>query len=837
MSTLRQIKKIIGPSCVFEAYFLEACLIMDASKLFCFRRILGILLLLGGVGVWFSLLACDDYLGGSETNTEKTESATEANPPEEQANPPEERIQNPEEQANPPEEQPQFPEDSGIEQGPEESVLTEPLPEKGPAQERSCARTIRLDTRKLPGMCDGALPDTITRVQAAGEFNAWNKTDPLYALQDADNDGVFEGSISPPAGSHAYKFVLNDSVWCIDPGNPQEKYDNNIRNSLLLVDDCKMPSLTLERLHTPAGAKTLEADVRFWRGQGGGDFDSRSVSITLNGQPYTQASVQTDGTIQIRMQNAAFDRYTFRIDAKDKDGKSAKQLYFYGWVEEKAFDWRDGVMYFAFVDRFHDGDPKNNAPVNNIATLANYQGGDLKGVLNKIQDGYFASLGVNVIWLSPLYAGPNQGELGFDGRRYSGYHGYWPTAARSIEPRFGDWELLRQVARAAHKQGIRLLVDLASNHVHSQHPYFQNNPSWFFPRELCTDINWSKPISCWFDQFLPDIDYQKFDAAAAMTADTVFWAQEGELDGFRVDAVKHMIHLFTRNVRAALEREVTHQQHHFYLVGETFTGAWDSGGGQIIKDYVSPEELSGQFDFPIFWEFVGLFARREASFNFYRLDGVIKEVIDKNYYGSASIMSNFIGNHDVPRFVSQAAGQISNMFSGDRGRAWDSPPALPQDATPFKRLRVAFTLLMGLPGIPLIYYGDEVGLPGETDPDNRRMMPWSGYSAQQQATLDHLKKVASLRRSHPALRSYQRQTLFVDNERYAYLLTAGKQRIIVASRRSGDATLSIPVQGIVADGASVQDLLRQSSLSPQGGRLALPLDEDDATYLLLPDLP
>ncbi|MCB9640539.1 MAG: hypothetical protein H6728_03370 [Myxococcales bacterium] len=786
----------------------------------------------------FSLSACNDYLGGSESQKEKTEVSGENTVlPEEKNSPPEERVSSPEEKTSLPEEQVSPPEDGGTKETPPKEQSPETQPETGPAQERSCSVTIRVDTRKFPGLCDGALPDTITSVQMAGEFNSWNKNDPAYALQDGDGDGIFEGTITPPAGHHAYKFVLNDSVWCTDPNRPERKYDNDIMNSLLVVEDCTLPTVSLVRLHTPAGSKTLEADLRFERGKGGADFDPSSLEITVNGQPYSQATVRSNGTIEIRMQGADYDRYTFRVKAKDKDGKEAKQFYFYGWVEEKTFDWRDGVMYFAFVDRFNNGDPQNDATVANIASVANYQGGDLQGVLSKIEDGYFKSLGINVIWLSPLYAGPNQGELGFDGRRYSGYHGYWPTASRKIEPRFGDWDTLRRVARAAHKQGIRLLVDLASNHVHEQHAYYQNNPGWFFPKELCTDINWSKPISCWFDSFLPDIDYRKFDAAVAMTQDTVYWAQEGELDGFRVDAVKHMIHLFTRNVRAALERDVTHGQHHFYLVGETFTGAWDSGGGGIIKEYVSPEELSGQFDFPIFWEFVGLLARREGSFNFYRLDGVIKDVIDNNYYGSASIMSNFIGNHDVPRFISQAAGQISNMFSGDRGKAWDAPPSLPQAAGPFQRLRVAFTLLMALPGIPLIYYGDEIALPGETDPDNRRMMQWTGYSSEQQAVLDHLKKVANLRRQYPALRSYQRQTLFVDNERYAYMLTANKQRVIVVARRAGDASLSVSVQGIVADGQPVQDLLRQSNLSVQGGKISLQLNEDEATYLLLPDLP
>jgi glycosidase len=787
----------------------------------------------------FSLLACDTPLGSQEKKAESNAEQGSEGQPEEQASQPEEQASQPEEQASQPEEQASQPEGDGGQEGvlPEEAA-PESLPDRGAAKFRACAQPISLDPRLLQGFhCDGGIPGAINRVQVAGEFNGWNKDDPSFALQEAN--GVWQGSLAPGAGHHAYKFVLNDSVWCLDPTNPQEKYDNFIKNSLWVVEDCKAPALTLDRLSTPEATGRIEADITFWRADGGADFDPSTVSITMNGDAYRDALVASDGTIQIRIQGAANNRYTFRVRAADRDGKSAKELYFYAWVEEKRFDWRDGIMYFAFVDRFHDGDPNNNGPVPNIAPIANYNGGDLAGVLAKLKDNYFKQLGVNVIWLSPLYAGPRQGELGVDGRRYSGYHGYWPIEPRKIEPRFGDWSDLIAVTREAHKQGIRVLVDLASNHVHSEHPYYVSyKDQWFFPRELCVESNWTKPIECWFDAFLPDIDYRNFNAALAMTNDSVYWAQEGELDGFRVDAVKHMINLFTRNVRAALDREVTHQRHHFYLVGETFTGTWDpNDSGRIIKEYVSPIELSGQFDFPIFWEITGLLARREGGYSFQRLDGVIQAVIDQNFYGADSIMSNFLGNHDVPRFLSQAAGHIGNMFSGDRGRAWENPPPTPQDATPYRRLRAAFTLLMGLPGIPLIYYGDEIALPGETDPDNRRMMPWSGYSTEQQAVLEHVKKVANLRLRYPALRSYQRKTLYVDGERYAYLLTAGKQRIVVVMRRGGDASITFSLQGAAPDGAQIQDLLRQANLSVQGGSISIQLGEDEGTYLLLPDAP
>ena len=542
------------------------------------------------------------------------------------------------------------------------------------------------------------------------------------------------------------------------------------------------------------------------------------------------------GQIKLQMTGLAENRYTFRVSVKDKAGNASNLLYFFAWVEKEVFRWKDAVLYFAFVDRFFNGNTSNDGPMSGVGQIANYQGGDLQGLLAKMKDGYFSKMGVNALWLSPLYDNVNRPERGSDGRMYTGFHGYWPIEDRKIETRYGDWKDLKLLVREAHRQGIRVLVDLASNHVHKDHPYWKQNQSkgWFHPENACAP-RWDRPIECWFDPFLPDIDYRNFDAAQAMINDAVYWAQEGELDGFRVDAVKHMIQLFPRNLRAKIRREVTHGLHHFYMVGETFTGAWKDGAGNIIKPYVNPQQLSGQFDFPIYWEILGAIGRREGGFGLQRLDGVVREVFDKQFYGAQAVMSNFLGNHDVPRFVSHAAGQIGQMFTGDRNKAWDNPPKTPTNKEPYERLRLAFTLLMGLPGIPLIYYGDEIGLPGETDPDNRRMMKFTGLSSEQAAVLAHVQKVALLRRKYPALRSYQRRTLHVDAEWYAFLREEGSQKIIVVLRRGGSSSqFSIPVQGILQDGQAVQDLLRGASLTSSQGKLPITLPPNQGTFLLLP---
>jgi len=812
-------------------------------------------------GKWFVLvfvlgflspfIACSDYLGGGPgTKKEKTQEPPPAQPDTgnrdeptpDPSGPEKEAVQNPDE-SNSTGENPQNPEsDAGTTEAlpeqsnpPETTTEKPPIPDNITSQVRSCEMPFSIDLRRLKrGHCDRDVPTSVTSVAVAGEFNQWK---PVFQLKDDDGDRVWKGQFQIKPENYAFKYVLNGNTWCLAPHIAEEKYVGGRVNTLVRVPNCQLPLLRLETVNAPVKTGKIEVDITYLDGAGKHGMDASSLDITVNGTPYKGAKISSDGKISIRMQGLSQDRYTFRVNIKDKQGQKAKQLYFFAWVEDTRFQWKDAFLYFAFVDRFVNGDKSNDKTIPNLPTTSNYQGGDLKGVLDKINDGYFKKMGINAIWLSPLYDGPDHAEKGIDGKNYSGYHGYWPVASRKLEPRFGDWKIMQKLVRAAHKQGIRVLVDLASNHVHKDHPYWKQHQQsgWFHNYISCPGSNWSKPIECWFDAFLPDLNYQNFKAAEAMVGDAVYWAQEGELDGFRVDAVKHMIHLFSRNVRAALDREVTHQYTHFYLVGETFTGSWKDGGGSTIKAYVLPEELSGQFDFPVYWEILGALGRRENGFGLRRLDGVLKNSMDNKYYGNLAIMSNFIGNHDVPRFISHAAGQVGNMWGGDRNKAWNNPPGQPTAKEPYDRIKVAFSLMMALPGIPLVYYGDEIGLAGDTDPDNRRLMPFTGWNKHQKEVLAHVQKLGQLRNKYPALRSDQRRTLWVDDEWFAMLRTEGKQRMIFVLRRGGrNSSLSLPVNGLLKDGDSVQDVFKSGSLSVSGGKLNIPLNANEGTFLLLP---
>jgi glycosidase len=457
-----------------------------------------------------------------------------------------------------------------------------------------------------------------------------------------------------------------------------------------------------------------------------------------------------------------------------------------------TFDWRDAVLYFAFVDRFLDGNPANNgAQVPSVAPAANYQGGDYAGVTKKIQDGYFTDLGINVLWLTVPMDNPEVSGIGTDGKLYSAYHGYWPQNLDQTEERFGAMAELKGLVDAAHLVNIKVILDYAMNHVHQSSPVYAQHPDWFWPLlfngQSCVcgapACQWDSAQAkrCWFADYLPDFNFTVAAARQFSVDNAISWAKNTGADGFRLDAVKHIEDAWITDLRARVKTDIeATTKEHFYMVGETFTGDQN-----LIKYYVDPvNKLDGQFDFPLRQRLLTSVLMRSTPMT--DLEGFMNG--NDGFYGSG-IMSTFFGNHDVPRSIhfAEDAPLWGDPWSDGKDRNWSNQPGLTAGTKAFERMANAFTILLTTKGVPLIYYGDEVGMPGAGDPDNRRMMQWSGYSAGQSLLLGRVKKLTAIRAAHPALRRGGRSTVWVNADTYAYKMTSGSDLVYVAVNRSDSA--------------------------------------------------
>jgi glycosidase len=686
-----------------------------------------------------------------------------------------------------------------------------------------------------------------TAVSIAGEWNNWQPG--AAPLGGPDSHGNFTTKVVLPPGAYAYKIVSTDGsgnlTWQLDPQNPYTKWTAGVENSVLEIDDCNTPALQYGRLDN-ANNGTIHAEMQYVDGAAGAGMDSKMLSVELDGMPAPGLVVQPNGFITIDATNLPKQKHRIVVHAADRAGHKAKDLFIPFWIEDEQFDFRDGLMYFAFTDRFQNGDPSNDNPTAGVDMRANYQGGDFAGVKQAIDSGYFDSLGVRTIWLSPPNANPDGSYVGIGGHLYTGYHGYWPTGGTTTQPRFGDLAAFKALVAAAHAHGIRVIIDGVLNHVHQESPYWQTHQTdgWFNPYYVagqscqcgtgpaggCGDWNSNNPsgfhgfvprLTCWFEPYLADLDYTNWDALTQTVDDALFWVREADIDGFRIDAVKHFLLTGMTRLRGKLHDEFEHAQPLFYLVGETFDG--DRG---LINSYVGPHALSAQFDFPLYFTVRSALATYSGTMR--DLEGAANA--SAGAFGDAP-MSPFLGNHDVARFISEAAIMLT---SDPQGQAWSNPPGPPPDDSAYQKLQMAMTFVATSPGVPLIYYGDEYGQPGAGDPDNRRFMKWSGYTPSEQTTIDLVKKLGAARKELFALRRGNRTTMWVDDNLYVYARVAGGMAaVVVINREWNTRIVSVPVApGVpLANGTVLHDRLGGPDVTVAGNALALTIPPHSSLVL------
>ncbi len=648
-------------------------------------------------------------------------------------------------------------------------------------------------------------------VEIAGEFNDWTPQ-----AMTRDDAGTYRAEVGAlELGTYAFKYVYDGSFEDQPPVNVYTKWLDGSENRALRVGDCARPLLQTRSAEVTSGGR-LDVVVQVASAASGAPIDPASVTAMVGNMVVTPVIDAASGTITISQTELPPGKHSVRVWAADTDGAGAENspLWVPLWVEDSPFEWEDGLLYFVFTDRFRNSDYGDEPwrPVDGVATIANYQGGDFKGVIEAIESGYFDALGVNALWLSPVYDNPEGAYYGVsDGNLYTGYHGYWPIDALAIENRWGDravsgGDRLQELIDAAHARGIRVLFDLVLNHVHEDHSYTFEHPDWFTGGCVCGEAGcgWEeKPVECWFTDYLPDLSYQNHDITERVLADTMALVADYDADGVRVDAAKHMDHVIMRSLRKRLDEVEAEGGAAFWAVGETFTA--DRG---LIMNYVGDHELHGQFDFPLYYSIRSTFTGGGGSFR----DLHDSVVWSREAYGDA-LMSPFLGNHDIERFATAVTG-----VAGDAWSDWYEDPMAEGGSTVTQwdlihKASMGFAFTLTQPGVPLIYYGDEIGLHGAGDPDNRRFMSFDPYlSANQETLLDRVRAIGQVRRTSSAIRRGTLHALWVDDNLYIYALDngGGDVAIVAMNKGGGSRSESVDLSAHGVDGARFVDALGSS---------------------------
>ncbi len=661
-------------------------------------------------------------------------------------------------------------------------------------------------------------------IRVVGSWDGWQT--PGTETEPAAQAGWVGALLSLPPGEYGYQVVVNGAPE-LDPYEPLTTFHGDEEVSLLVAPDCRVPALSLDTATADAsGALSLAGT--FLAREGGPALAPASVRVTVDGAPARGAHVSaTPGTGKLTVSAAglAAGKHAVVVDAADADGAAAPAAHAAVWVKPAAETWSDAVLYQIVTDRYRGDGGAVLAPP---ATPGARAGGTLAGVTAEIEKGTFEALGVTALWISPAYTNP-EGFLPTGGGHVAeGYHGYWPLEEREVDPHIGGEAALDALIAAAHARGLRVLFDLVPHHVYEKNPrylehehdgYFNDGPGWCVCGEPGCDWG-SHILTCWFDTYLPDVRFQDSAAMDLGVQDALFWMQRFDADGVRIDAVPMVPRAATRRIVSALRDSVA-PRGALFSVGEDFTGG-GLGGIDSIKYFLGPDGLDSAFDFPLMWALRDAIATGAGGFD--EVEETLAET-ESALLGSGSIMARMLDNHDTARFISVANGDGGND-------PWVSPPPQPTSDAVYARQRMALALVLTLPGVPVLYYGDEVGLAGANDPDARRVMPDPAtLSAEQERTLALTQKLGALRRCLPALRAGARVPLWADADTYAFARDAGDGAPALALFSTAPTAAMITVPGgVVPDGAYV-DVLSGATVTLAGGGV-IPVDPLTARILV-----
>lgn len=623
-------------------------------------------------------------------------------------------------------------------------------------------------------------------VQIKGQMNDWNPSRTTLELKE----GKYITSMWLNPGSYQYLYVL-DGKETLDSANPISQ-DNNIggRNSLLAVgnniDSLKpfISTLKADKDFSISIKNSYDELFVFWE-----NFRLGDEFVKKNG-----SEVQ----IEIPSNAKSIKRSTIRIWTYNKYGSSNDVLIplDFGKVlsqvsQLQRSDKQAQILYFLMVDRFFDGEKSNDKPVNDpeILPKANYFGGDIAGVTQKLKEGYFDSLGINTIWLSPITQNP-LGAWGMNKTpktKFSGYHGYWPTSLTKVDFRFGTSDELHNLVNLAHAKGMNIILDYVAHHVHKEHPAWKNHPDWFtslyLPDGTMNTEKWDEyRLTTWFDVFLPTLALDKPEVYEPMSDSALFWLKNYDVDGFRHDATKHIPEPFWRRLTQKIKQQLPADKSVFQI-GETY------GSKELINSYISSGMMDSQFDFNVYDDAVAAFAKPNVPFT--GLNASLHESLD--YYGYHNLMGYISGNQDRARFISYAGGSLK--FDENAKLAGWTRNIDAGDPVSYKKLCLLNAFNMTIPGVPTIYYGDEFGSPGGNDPDNRRMMKFSGLTSNESLTKAFTKKIVNLRKNNLALIYGDFKPLKIEQDIYAFARGYFANKVIVVFNKSNHpqvVTITLP---------------------------------------------
>ena len=515
---------------------------------------------------------------------------------------------------------------------------------------------------------------------------------------------------------------------------------------------------------------------------------------------------------------------------------------------KQDFNWNGANLYFAVTDRFNNGNPNNDVNFNRTekaATLRGFEGGDLRGVIQKIDEGYFNKLGINAIWLTPIVEQIHGATDEGTGKTYA-YHGYWTKDWTALDPNFGTEKDLKELVDKAHKQGIRIVLDAVINHtgpVTYADPEFPNK--WVRTSPQCTYTNFETTTACTLVKNLPDVLTESNEDVGLPRILEEKWRKEGRyekeiselnvffvktgyprapkyyvmkwlsdyvrkygIDGYRVDTVKH-----------------TNED-----VWKDFKQVCDQAFAEFKLQ--NPKKVLDNSPFFTVAEVYGYGISQKRLYDFSN-----KKV---NYFQNGfTSMINFDFKGDANKSYEEIFSSYDKILQNDlKGNTVMNYISSHDDGWPFdkerKRTYESATKLLLAPGISQVYYGDETGRKltvngAEGDANLRSNMNWNDVknNPETQKLLEHWQKLGQFRRNHAAVGAGKHQ--MISNSPYWFSRTHKEDQVVIGLDLP-KGTKEVNVSGIWQDGTRVKDAYSGATMPVINGIVSL---TNDQTIVLL----
>ena len=515
---------------------------------------------------------------------------------------------------------------------------------------------------------------------------------------------------------------------------------------------------------------------------------------------------------------------------------------------KQDFNWNGANLYFAVTDRFNNGNPNNDVNFNRTekaATLRGFEGGDLRGVIQKIDEGYFNKLGINAIWLTPIVEQIHGITDEGTGKTYA-FHGYWTKDWTALDPNFGTEEDLKELVDKAHKQGIRIVLDAVINHtgpVTYADPEFPNK--WVRTSPQCTYTNFETTTACTLVKNLPDVLTESNEDVGLPRILEEKWRKEGRyekeiselnvffvktgyprapkyyvmkwlsdyvrkygIDGYRVDTVKH-----------------TNED-----VWKDFKQVCDQAFAEFKLQ--NPKKVLDSSPFFTVAEVYGYGISQKKLYDFGN-----KKV---NYFQNGfTSMINFDFKGDANKSYEEIFSSYDKILQNDlKGNTVMNYISSHDDGWPFdkerKRTYESATKLLLAPGISQVYYGDETARKltvngAEGDANLRSNMNWNDVknNPETQKLLAHWQKLGQFRRNHVAIGAGKHQ--MISNSPYWFSRTYKEDQVVIGLDLP-KGTKEVNVSGIWQDGTRVKDAYSGATMPVINGIVSL---TNDQTIVLL----